>query len=385
MAVKFKKKLQQLKISIKSWRCDVQSSDSAAIVTLCNSLDVLDLKAETIPLSPNKAIACINIIKGLTALEHAKILDLHQKEKVRWVRDGDENSRFFHGMINSNSNRVRINVLNISGSWITDPVTIKEHIFQSFESKHEEEIKDAVWDCGDDKAPSPDGFTFKFIKKHWDVIKDDIFAYVKEFELTSFIWRGCNSSFITLILKVDDPFVIGDFRLISLIGFQYKIIAKILANLFAHVISSVIGEVQMAFIKGRQIIDGPLIVDEIISWVKKHKKRLMFCQVDFEKAFDTLNRSFFESIMEQMDFSLKWRNWISSCLNSAFASVLINGSPTKEFNVEKGLRQVFSIGWLLEEIHVTWAHLEKKRTRIRTYTKSHNEFCKQWMETASQA
>ncbi|GKD78524.1 hypothetical protein Tco_1341145, partial [Tanacetum coccineum] len=44
-----------------------------------------------------------------------------------------------------------------------------------------------------------------------------------------------------------------------------------------------------------------------------------------------------------------------------------------------------ALGWLLEEIHVTWAHLEKKQTRLRTYTKSHDDFCKQWLETASQA
>ncbi|GKA62984.1 hypothetical protein Tco_0762503 [Tanacetum coccineum] len=44
-----------------------------------------------------------------------------------------------------------------------------------------------------------------------------------------------------------------------------------------------------------------------------------------------------------------------------------------------------ALGWLLEEIHVTWAHLEKKRTRLQTYTKSLEDFCKQWLETASQA
>ncbi|GJR08742.1 zinc finger, CCHC-type containing protein [Tanacetum coccineum] len=47
--------------------------------------------------------------------------------------------------------------------------------------------------------------------------------------------------------------------------------------------------------------------------------------------------------------------------------------------------EVLALGWLLEEIHVTWAHLKKKQTRLQTYTKSHDDFCKQWLETASQA
>ncbi|GJW11876.1 hypothetical protein Tco_1577703 [Tanacetum coccineum] len=44
-----------------------------------------------------------------------------------------------------------------------------------------------------------------------------------------------------------------------------------------------------------------------------------------------------------------------------------------------------ALGWLLEEIHVTWAHLEKKRTRLQTYTKSLEDLCIQCVETASQA
>ncbi|GKA12521.1 hypothetical protein Tco_0692067 [Tanacetum coccineum] len=33
-----------------------------------------------------------------------------------------------------------------------------------------EEIKEAVWDCGSSKAPGPDGFSFAFVKKYWDII-----------------------------------------------------------------------------------------------------------------------------------------------------------------------------------------------------------------------
>ncbi|GJV59365.1 hypothetical protein Tco_1465465 [Tanacetum coccineum] len=43
-----------------------------------------------------------------------------------------------------------------------------------------------------------------------------------------------------------------------------------------------------------------------------------------------------------------------------------------------------ALGWHLEEIHVTWAHLEKKQTRLRAYTKSLKKYCLQNMETASE-
>ncbi|GKC39819.1 putative RNA-directed DNA polymerase, eukaryota, reverse transcriptase zinc-binding domain protein [Tanacetum coccineum] len=95
----------------------------------------------------------------------------------------------------------------------------------------------------------------------------------------------------------------------------------------------------MTFIKGRQIIDGPLIVDEIISWAKLTKRKMFFLKVDFEKAFDSLNWSFLDSIMSQMGFSNKWRKWIEACLKLAYASVLINSSPTPEFKLEKVIRQ----------------------------------------------
>nr|GEU49648.1 cysteine-rich receptor-like protein kinase [Tanacetum cinerariifolium] len=105
------------------------------------------------------------------------------------------------------------------------------------------------------------------------------------------------------------------------------------------VVTSVVGDVEIAYIKGRQIINGPLMVEEIIAWAKKAKKRLMILKFEFEKDFDSLNWSFLFSILEQMGFSVKRRNWIHSFLNSAYASVLVNGSPTKEFKIKRGLRQ----------------------------------------------
>ncbi|GKF60287.1 cysteine-rich receptor-like protein kinase, partial [Tanacetum coccineum] len=183
------------------------------------------------------------------------------------------------------------------------------------------------------------GFNFKFIKFYWDVIKQDIWSCIKHFEATSIITRGCNPSFIVLIPKSKDPLSFSDYRPISLIGCVYKIISKILANRLARVISSIIGPNQSAFIAGRQILDGRLIANEILRMASIEDHKLLLFKVDFEKAFDSVNWKFLMDIMEQMGFGGTWRKWIFSCISSASISVLINGSPSKEFVMERGLRQ----------------------------------------------
>ncbi|GJX61970.1 RNA-directed DNA polymerase, eukaryota, partial [Tanacetum coccineum] len=67
--------------------------------------------------------------------------------------------------------------------------------------------------------------------------------------------------------------------------------------------------------------------------------------VDFEKAFDSVKWDYLDETIKAFGFRFKWRNWISSCLNNAMGSLLINGSPTLEFQFHKGLKQVFIGEW----------------------------------------
>ena len=72
--------------------------------------------------------------------------------------------------------------------------------------------------------------------------------------------KGCNSSFIALIPKIPNANLVKDFRPISLIGSIYKIISKILTNWLVAVLGDIVSDVQSAFIKGRQTLDGPFIL-----------------------------------------------------------------------------------------------------------------------------
>ncbi|GJV34651.1 RNA-directed DNA polymerase, eukaryota, partial [Tanacetum coccineum] len=221
------------------------------------------------------------------------------------------------------------------------------------------EIKKAVWDCGTDKAPGPDGFTFGFFRHFWYLVDKEIYDAVRYFFENYHFPNGCNSSFIALIPKIPDANLVKDFRPISLIGSLYKIIAKILTNRLVGVLGSIVNEVQSAFIENRQILDGPFILNEVLSWCKKRNKQSLIFKVDFEKAYDSVRWDFLDDALSKFGFGVKWRKWIYCCLHSSRGSIIINGSPTEEFQFGRGLKQgdplsPFLFILIMETLHISF-------------------------------
>lgn len=74
---------------------------------------------------------------------------------------------------------------------------------------------------------------------------------------------------MALIPKEEGKSSLNHFRPISLIGSTYKILSKVLARRMNVVLGKVIGETQSAFLKGRFILDGVVVVNEAIEDAKK--------------------------------------------------------------------------------------------------------------------
>ncbi|GJU30905.1 RNA-directed DNA polymerase, eukaryota [Tanacetum coccineum] len=196
------------------------------------------------------------------------------------------------------------------------------------------------------------------LKKKLQCLKNAI-KVVSEFFKNGHIPRGCNFSFIALIPKIQDAKLVKDFWPISLIGIVYKIITKVLANRMYLVLPSIVSEVQSAFVSNRQILDGPFILDELLSWCKNKKKRAMIFKVDFEKAFDSVKWEYLIDSLKAFGFGQKWCKWIHGCLDRAMGSVLVNGSPTSEFQFHKGLKQgdlmsPFLFILVMESLHLSF-------------------------------
>ncbi|GJW30927.1 RNA-directed DNA polymerase, eukaryota [Tanacetum coccineum] len=259
------------------------------------------------------------LLKDLFDLNAKESLDMAQKAKIRWFVEGDENSKNFHGIINKKRSQLAIRCIFVEGDWVVDPNSVINELFNHFANRFSssansriiinsqfptclsldqidalerivsyDKIKRAVWDCRANKSPGPDGFTFEFFRRYWSLIDRDV------------------------VVAVSDFFFFSD--------------------------------VQSAFVAGRQILDGPFILNELISWCKHHKTKVMIFKVDFEKAFDSVRWDYLDDILNKFGFGLKWRSWIQGCINSAKGCIFVNGSPTSEFKFHKGLKSASLIG-----------------------------------------
>ncbi|KAL4570415.1 hypothetical protein LXL04_026067 [Taraxacum kok-saghyz] len=242
-------KLKHTKEKIKQWQIHEKEQEHKMTKDLTDKMNDLDLKAEETPLSAEEINTRKNLHHRLMELESKRIQDIRQKARCKWALEGDENSGFFHGLINNNYQKQTLTGLNINVIWTVDPKEIKAEILRHFSGKFKEptqnrpefhssllkqltpqdsskiedpitydEVKAAAWACGGERAPGPDGFSFEFIRKQWDKIGDDIFQAVKDFEKNGQIPQGCNSSFVVLVPKISDPVTLDNYRPINLIG-----------------------------------------------------------------------------------------------------------------------------------------------------------------------
>ncbi|XP_071715315.1 uncharacterized protein [Rutidosis leptorrhynchoides] len=301
---KFLAKLKNHKAELRSWSKNKFGKIDMEIDLHKFVANSLELKAET------------------TTLNDAE-LELWKNSRKQWYNKSNIRGLNIEGLWNENPQDIKREAFNHFKRIFEEPDTMRPSmeglLYPSISSDQavalehpitESEIHKAILECGSTKAPGPDGFNMRFFKKFWDIVKVVLVEAIKWFWEHGEISRGCNASFVTLVPKKSDP-----------------------------VLPNLVSSEQSAFLKGHFILDGALIANETIDFLKIKKRKGVIFKVDFEKAFDILNWNFLLEVMRSMGFGSKWIKWISSCLMSASISILINGSPTDEFLLGRGVRQ----------------------------------------------
>jgi len=322
-------KLKMLKGRLKHLNKEVYSNISLRTDEAREALRVAQLELQ---LDPNNSE-----LADLEKLRRRLFVDLRineesfykQKSRVRWLKEGDRNTKFFHLSVKKRQLRNRIlSVKNSSGDFITD-IDLVPQVFVSYfadllapqvsltkpslqELKEfirrplsmdqvsslsspilDTEIRDTLFSLPRGKAPGPDGFTAEFFKSNWDIVGSSVIESVNEFFSSGRLLREVNNTILALVPKVPNACAVSDFRPIACCNTIYKIITKILANRLAVVLSDVVDPSQNAFIKGRRIRDNILMAQELFAGFHLDPY-LPKCaiKVDFQKAYDTVDWDF---------------------------------------------------------------------------------------------
>jgi hypothetical protein len=122
---------------------------------------------------------------------------------------------------------------------------------------------------------------------------------------------------------------------------HFKTITKTIANRIKTVLTKIISHNQSAFVQNRLITDNTFVAFEIFHYLKttNRKNGYVGIKTDMAKAYDRVEWDFLQATLEAMGFPQQLSNTIIRCVSTVQFSILINGSPSKTFRPQRGLRQ----------------------------------------------
>ncbi|VFQ70831.1 unnamed protein product [Cuscuta campestris] len=305
-----------------------------------------------------------------------------QKCNLKWLKDGDANTKFFHNLVKKKRRKQQITGLfNEQGQLVDKPDDMEalainhfttlfnssEHcsssevysqflqtIPQIIEQSHneglmslptEDEIKLTVWNMEPNSSPGPDGFNINFFKHCWDIIKGDITSACQEVFLGIPLPKAASSSNICLLPKVDNAMKLNDFRPVCLSTVASKIATKCIASRLGRLLPLIIFDEQGAYVPRREIMDQILITKEMVHHInRKARGGNLIVKLNMAKAFDKLKWSYLLDILKAFGFSPQFIQMALNSLiyedNSSFnPSKLIDSISSPKIRVVKWLEQ----------------------------------------------
>ena len=255
------------------------------------------------------------------------------RSRVHEYENGNKNTKYFYNLEKRNGNIKSINRLELSNSIVTEDqneilLQMKKYYADLYTSTKiadstefinslqntnkvkesdkielnkeisEKEILQVIKNLPKNKSPGEDGLPSEFYKVFWLDIKHYLmesfnYSFINE-ELSITQRRGI----ITLIPKKSDPLKLKNWRPISLLNQDYKIIAKLIADRIKISLTYLIDEDQNGFIKGRYIGQNITSILDLINFTDENDIPALLLSIDYEKAFDKLEWKFINKTLQ---------------------------------------------------------------------------------------
>ena len=334
-------------------------------------IELLELERNLTPTNHER----YNVIKNeLKEIENNKIAGSILRSKVEWYEQGEKSSKYFLGLEKSRAISKHVRKLQLdNGIEITDPKIIMqkqveyftdlysstyrknvnfEELFSQVPKLNDTEREKcegiiSVAECetilktfSNGKSPGNDGIPPEFYKYFWHEINIPLincFNYSFEHgELSS----SQKQSVITLIQKKDkDRLKIDNWRPISLLNVDYKILSKVLTNRLHDVVPQLVDITQSGYVKERLMGDSVRTIIDTIEHCQINNEHGIMMMVDFTKAFDSLEWPFLFRTLKHMNFGDSFLKWINVLYKNVESCILNYGTTSKYFRLSRGVRQ----------------------------------------------
>ena len=202
------------------------------------------------------------------------------------------------------------------------------------------ELGKAVKELKNAKTPGINGIPVDFYKIFWGKLKFFMLDMFQEILETGKIHLSARRGVITLLKKIGkDPLMIENWRPITLLCADFKILDKVLARRLQSTLIKLINESQTGFQRGKQLGENMMKLLAIVDYCETERSSSVIISVDFCKAFDSIEWSAIDKALAKFNFGEGIREFIKTINRDIWCTVMNNNKWQDWFKIEKGCRQ----------------------------------------------
>lgn len=217
----------------------------------------------------------------------------------------------------------------------------------------ENEVIAAIEGLKSGKSPGSDGIGIEFYKMYKKEVGPILVEVFRGMERTGLVQDRMVEGVITLIYKQKGSRLdLENYRPISLLNVDYKILTKLLANRMKRVIGEIVQPTQNYSVPGRDIVDTIGTVRDVIEYMKRDGAGGVVVGIDWNKAFDRVEHDYLYRVLERFGFGGRMVGSVRRLYGSARSRVKVNGVLTDSFEVGRSVRQGCPLSALLYAISV---------------------------------
>ena len=210
----------------------------------------------------------------------------------------------------------------------------------------ENELHKALRDSPTNKSPGLNGLTKEFLEFFWNEIKAAYMEVFREILTKKELSETMKIAAVRILYKKGDSTLMKNYRPISLINVDVKIIAKVLATRMTKVLPDIIHNNQKC-IPGRHIVNNIHVVNDLIRRIQENGEGAALIFLDQEKAFGRVDHSFLIKTLEAFGFGPHFIEWIKILYNNIQSVIKLNGFISTMIEIERGVRQGCPLSALL--------------------------------------